>query len=257
MLLSWHFSSFTFASNAVSTCPSHAFGMRRSVLLPVISGLNLCCMHVCLLASMMFRILRGGLTSPLLSPRHDAVILSDEYLSSGEAFSPVASRPASVCGGTPATDGASPLQAREPPTRSPETLPSNPSPPPRARSPAGSSSTGGEAGGHRARVRVGDSAAEAAAAARQAQVDADLLHAARQTPDRCAAGGVEAPGAQPLPQAPGGYGACLFTSRLTGYFADTLNLQVVESGARVSFLSMMMPVCKPSQLVLYRVGLCM
>ncbi|KAK9840957.1 hypothetical protein WJX81_002471 [Elliptochloris bilobata] len=46
---------------------------------------------------------------------------------------------------------------------------------------------------------VGGVAAEAAAAARQAQVDADLRHAARQTPDRCAVGGVEAPGAQTLP----------------------------------------------------------
>jgi len=37
-------------------------------------------------------------------------------------------------------------------------------------------------------------------------VDEDLRHAARQTPDRCAVGGVEAPGAQDLPPTPGGCG---------------------------------------------------
>ena len=175
--------------NAIATCCECAPACASGRQVPL---------HAHTLADAHARIhcLRGGLTSPLLSPRHDAVILSDEYLSSGEAFSPVASRPASVCG-TPATDGHSPLLLRGPPTLSRETLAPHPSPPPRTRSPAGSGGT--------ARVRAGDSAAaEAAAAARQAQVDADLLHAARQTPDRCAAGGVEAPGAQPLPHAPGG-----------------------------------------------------
>lgn len=37
-------------------------------------------------------------------------------------------------------------------------------------------------------------------------MDEDLRHAARQTPDRCAVGGVEAPGAQDLPPTPGGCG---------------------------------------------------
>ncbi len=37
-------------------------------------------------------------------------------------------------------------------------------------------------------------------------MDEDLRHAARQTPDRCAVGGVEAPGAPDLPPTPGGCG---------------------------------------------------
>ncbi len=150
--------------------------------------------------------------SPLLSPRHDAVILSDEYLSSGEAFSPA--RPGTAAAAmTTATDNGAHTTADANP-RAQETLKLktlqglSPVPVPRAGSPTGSSSTGCEARGGAARVDA-DAAAEAAAA-RQAQVDADLRHAARQTPDRCAAGGVEAPGTQVLPPAPSGCGSTVF-----------------------------------------------
>ncbi len=111
--------------------------------------------------------------SPLLSPRHDAVILSDEYLSPGEAFSPAVPRPQSG-------DSASAPAAPAPPAglRSPDALhlseplrDASPAPPPRRpASPAGSSSTGGEPA--RRAERAGDNSAATAAAARQAQVRA-------------------------------------------------------------------------------------
>lgn len=156
--------------------------------------------------------------SPLLSPRHDAVILSDEYLSSGEAFSPA--RPATAAAAvTTATDNGATTTADAAPRAQealkPETLQGlGPVPVPRAGSPTGSSSTGCEDRDGAARVDT-DAAAEAAAA-RQAQVNADLRHAARQTPDRCAAGGVEAPGTQVLPPAPSGCGSTVLLSAEEG-----------------------------------------
>ncbi len=111
--------------------------------------------------------------SPLLSPRHDAVILSDEYLSPGEAFSPAVPRPQSGSGASAPAAPAPPAGLRSPDAlHVPETLrDASPEPlPRRPASPAGSSSTGGEPARHA--DRAGDDAAATAAAARQAQVRA-------------------------------------------------------------------------------------